>query len=65
VIDVIENRTWFSNAANVGAYLRAGLEELQRKHTIIGEVRGMGLMQGVELVQDRQSKEPAERKLFG
>jgi 4-aminobutyrate aminotransferase-like enzyme len=47
------------NAAEVGAYLRNKLLELQEKHALIGEVRGMGLMQGVELVEDRKTKAPA------
>ncbi len=62
VIDVIEQENLVSNAAQVGGYLRQSLEELQRKHSIIGEVRGMGLMQGVELVQDRKSKVPATQE---
>ena len=48
-----------ANAAETGGYLRARLEELQGKYAIIGEVRGMGLMQAIELVQDRQTKTPA------
>jgi 4-aminobutyrate aminotransferase-like enzyme len=59
VLDLIEEQNLQANAADTGAYLRSSLEELQRKHAIIGEVRGMGLMQGVELVEDRQSKTPA------
>jgi 4-aminobutyrate aminotransferase-like enzyme len=45
-----------------GAQLRAGLDELQRRHAWIGEVRGMGLMQAMELVEDRQTKQPSPAK---
>jgi 4-aminobutyrate aminotransferase len=48
-----------ANAASVGAYLLDGLRELQKKHRIIGDVRGKGLMIGVELVKDRVTKERA------
>jgi 4-aminobutyrate aminotransferase-like enzyme len=52
-IDYIESHDLRHNAAVQGARLREGLERLQRKHPrIIGDVRGMGLMQGVELVKD-------------
>jgi 4-aminobutyrate aminotransferase len=47
------------NAAEVGAYLRAGLERLMQKHDCIGDVRGFGLMLGVEFVTDRASLAPA------
>jgi len=59
VIDLIEEDRLMDNAADVGAYFRAALEELQRKHPLIGDVRGMGLMQAMELVRDRTTKEPA------
>jgi 4-aminobutyrate aminotransferase-like enzyme len=59
VIDLIEEQKLAANAAGTGAYLRSSLEELQRKYPIIGDVRGMGLMQGLELVEDRRSKAPA------
>lgn len=58
VIDFIEEQNLATNAAEVGGYLRAGLEELQRKHEVIGDVRGMGLLQALELVEDRASKRP-------
>jgi 4-aminobutyrate aminotransferase len=45
-----------ANAAAVGEHFFAGLRELQQKHAIIGDVRGKGLMIGIELVKDRQTK---------
>lgn len=51
--------TLIANAASVGAYLLDGLRALQQKHAIIGDVRGKGLMIGIELVRDRQTKERA------
>jgi len=51
-----------ANAATVGTHLLDGLKRLQDKHTLIGDVRGKGLMIGIELVRDRQTKERASRE---
>ena len=58
-IDLIEEERLMDNAQEVGDYFRQGLEVLKEKHTLVGDVRGMGLMQGIELVKDRETKEPA------
>ena len=47
------------NSAEVGGYLQEGLRKLARKHDCIGDVRGLGLMVGVEFVEDRVSRKPA------
>jgi 4-aminobutyrate aminotransferase-like enzyme len=59
VIDFIDDHKLMINAAEMGAYLRASLEAMQAKYPLIGDVRGMGLMQAVELVEDRESRTPA------
>ena len=59
VIDFIEEQNLMQNCAETGGYLRGKLEELQGKHALIGDVRGMGLMQAIELVEDRKTKAPA------
>lgn len=64
VIKLIEEEDLRTNARVVGDYFRGKLEELKEKHPVIGDVRGMGLMQGIELVKDRETKEPAPEALL-
>jgi len=62
VLDVIEQDGIQQNAAAMGARFRSGLEELERRHRLVGNVRGRGLMIGLELVRDRSTKEPAREE---
>jgi 4-aminobutyrate aminotransferase-like enzyme len=64
VIKMIEDDDLRTNARVVGDYLRARLIELKDKYLVIGDVRGMGLMQGIELVKDRMTKEPNPEALL-
>ncbi|MGD0620222.1 MAG: aspartate aminotransferase family protein [Bryobacteraceae bacterium] len=59
VIDFIEEQNLMTNCTETGGYLRGRLEELKDKHSVIGDVRGMGLLQAIELVEDRKTKAPA------
>ena len=61
-LDLVEGGL-MANAAAMGDRLMAGLRQLQERHACIGDVRGLGLMIGVELVKDRQSREPAAELL--
>lgn len=59
-MEVIEAEGIQENADRLGGYIKDGLIDLQEKHPLIGDVRGMGLMIGVELVTDRKTKEPGK-----
>jgi 4-aminobutyrate aminotransferase len=56
-IELLE-REMLANTAEVGDYLKSGLQKLMAKHDCIGDVRGMGFMLGVEFVKDKVSREP-------
>ncbi len=58
VLDVLEEESLNGRALKMGEELAAGLRWLQDKHEIIGDVRGFGLLQGVELVKDRETRAP-------
>jgi alanine-glyoxylate transaminase/(R)-3-amino-2-methylpropionate-pyruvate transaminase len=58
-LEVIESENIQQRAKELGNYLREKLLALQEKHALIGDVRGLGLLQGVELVQDRETRAPA------
>jgi ethanolamine-phosphate phospho-lyase len=62
VLDVIKEEGLQENAKVVGEHLLANLNELQEKHSLIGDVRGLGLHIGVEMVKDPESREPAAEK---
>jgi len=59
VLDVLETEGLEEHARIVGAHLLAGLNSLMRNHAVIGDVRGLGLFLGVELVRNRTTREPA------
>ncbi len=60
VLEVIEEEGLQENCRVVGGQFKRGLEDLATRHDIIGDVRGMGLMLGVELVTDRETRQPAK-----
>jgi 4-aminobutyrate aminotransferase-like enzyme len=59
VIDIIENDNLVKNCAVVGKHLGERFKQLKEKHQLVGDARGLGLMQALELVKDRKTKEPA------
>jgi alanine-glyoxylate transaminase/(R)-3-amino-2-methylpropionate-pyruvate transaminase len=63
-LEVIDDDGLQRNSLLVGNHLRGRLEELQQRFSLIGDIRGKGLMLGIELVRDRESKEPASRELL-
>lgn len=59
VLDAFESEPFIDNATSVGTYVRGRLEELHECFSQVGDVRGLGTMLAMEIVEDRQSKEPA------
>jgi alanine-glyoxylate transaminase/(R)-3-amino-2-methylpropionate-pyruvate transaminase len=62
VLEVIDREGLPANSLRIGNILKAGFARLAEKHSLIGDIRGLGLMLGVELVKDRGTKEPAKEE---
>jgi taurine-pyruvate aminotransferase len=62
-MDIIEREDLLGNVQRMGDYLMGKLEGLKAKHAIIGDVRGIGLFQGAELVANRETREPLPEKI--
>ena len=62
VLDVVEDEGLQARAAELGERMLTGLRRLAQRHELIGDVRGVGLFAGVELVRDRQTLEPAAQE---
>ncbi len=62
-LDEVDRLGLVAQAARTGDYLLARLRELQHRHSLIGDVRGLGLMLGLETVRDRTTRQPADREM--
>ncbi|MEU0499667.1 aspartate aminotransferase family protein [Nocardia sp. NPDC005998] len=60
VLDVLIRDDLAERAAALGAYLRGGLERIGERHSVVGDIRGRGLLVGLELVLDRETKEGSD-----
>ncbi|HYX79697.1 MAG TPA: aminotransferase class III-fold pyridoxal phosphate-dependent enzyme, partial [Actinomycetota bacterium] len=60
VLDQVEREGLLERSRTLGKYVRARLGDMQRKHDVIGDVRGRGMMNAIELVSDRSTKEPLD-----
>jgi 2,2-dialkylglycine decarboxylase (pyruvate) len=58
VLETVEKEKLIARARKMGAHLRENLESLQQKYEAIGDIRGQGLLMGIDLVKDRESREP-------
>ena len=59
VVDIMRRERLQDNALRIGALMKSRLQEMKERSPYIGDVRGMGLVMGVELVKDKKTKEPA------
>jgi len=64
VIDIIQESNYLERASKLGNEMKKKLQALQEDHEIVGDVRGQGLMLGIELVKDRDTKEPAIQEML-
>ena len=64
VIDIIQESNYLERASKLGNELKKKLQALQEDHKIVGDVRGQGMMLGIELVKDRETKEPAIQEML-
>ena len=62
IIDSVEKDNLVQKSKEKGDYLIKRLRELGKNHSLVGDVRGRGLLQGIELVEDRESRKPAEKE---
>src|SRR5437763_14195484 len=62
VLEVIEKENLQANSLKLGGYILSGSEKLKAKHKVIGDVRGKGLMLGIEFVKDRATKQPGKEE---
>jgi 4-aminobutyrate aminotransferase len=64
VIDIIKEEDILNKTSKLGSYLKKQFQYLQEEHKLIGDVRGQGLMLGIELVNNQESKEPALEEML-
>jgi alanine-glyoxylate transaminase/(R)-3-amino-2-methylpropionate-pyruvate transaminase len=62
VLEVIEREDLQTNSRKLGAHILAGLEKIKSRHKIVGDVRGQGLMLGIEFVKDQATKQPGREE---
>jgi 4-aminobutyrate aminotransferase-like enzyme len=64
VIEIIQEEQYLKKAIEIGKTFKKLLQALKEKHRIVGDIRGQGMMQGIELVRDRDTKEPATQEML-